>query len=119
MRWTTPVHHVMRTATADVELRGRQIASGDWLMLSYLSANRDEEAFDEPDRFRLGRNTSRSALFGQGVHACLGQHLARLEMRIFFEELLGRLARSKSPEGHVARRRSSSAGPRFCRSGLR
>jgi cytochrome P450 len=61
-------------------------------MLSYLSANRDEEAFDQPDRFLLRRNTSRSALFGQGVHACLGQHLARLEMRIFFEELLGRLA---------------------------
>ena len=92
VRWTTPVHHVMRTATADVELRGRQIARGDWLMLSYLSANRDEEAFDQPDRFLLRRNTSRSALFGQGAHACLGQHLARLEMRIFFEELLGRLA---------------------------
>jgi cytochrome P450 len=92
VRWTTPVHHVMRTATADVELRGRRIAKGDWLMLNYLSANRDEEAFDQPDRFLLRRNTSRSALFGQGAHACLGQHLARLEMRIFFEELLGRLA---------------------------
>jgi cytochrome P450 len=92
VRWTTPVHHVMRTATADVELRGRQITKGDWLMLSYLSANRDEAAFEQPDRFLLRRNTSRSALFGQGVHACLGQHLARLEMRIFFEELLGRLA---------------------------
>ena len=91
VRWTTPVHHVMRTATADVELRGQRIAKGDWLMLNYLSANRDEEAFDQPDRFRLRRNTSRSALFGQGAHACLGQHLARLEMRIFFEELLGRL----------------------------
>ena len=93
VRWTTPVHHVMRTATADVKLRGRQIAKGDWLMLSYLSANRDEEAFDQPDRFLLRRNTSRSALFGQGAHACLGQHLARLEMRIFFEELLPRLER--------------------------
>ncbi len=92
VRWTTPVHHVMRTATADVELRGRSISRGDWLMLNYLSANRDEEAFDQPDRFLLRRNTSRSALFGQGIHACLGQHLARLEMRIFFEELLGRLA---------------------------
>jgi len=92
VRWTTPVHHVMRTATADVELRGRRISKGDWLMLCYLSANRDEEAFDQPDRFLLRRNTSRSAVFGQGIHACLGQHLARLEMRIFFEELLGRLA---------------------------
>jgi hypothetical protein len=92
VRWTTPVHHIMRSATADVELRGRRIAKGDWLMLSYLSANRDEETFDQPDRFLLHRETFRSALFGQGIHACLGQHLARLEMRIFFEELLGRAA---------------------------
>jgi cytochrome P450 len=92
VRWTTPVHHIMRTATADMELRGRRIAKGDWLMLCYLSANRDEEAFDQPDRFLLHRNTSHSAIFGQGIHACLGQHLARLEMRIFFEELLSRLA---------------------------
>ena len=92
VRWTTPVHHIMRTSTADMELRGRRIAKGDWLMLCYLSANRDEEAFDQPDRFLLHRNTSHSAIFGQGIHACLGQHLARLEMRIFFEELLSRLA---------------------------
>ena len=92
VRWTTPVHHIMRSATADMELRGRRIAKGDWLMLCYLSANRDEEAFDQPDRFLLHRNTSHSAIFGQGIHACLGQHLARLEMRIFFEELLSRLA---------------------------
>jgi len=91
IRWTTPVHHVMRTATADTELRGRRIARGDWLMLCFLSANRDEEVFDQPNRFRLDRRTSGTALFGQGVHTCLGQHLARLEMRIFFEELLSRL----------------------------
>jgi cytochrome P450 len=92
IRWTTPVHHVMRTATADVDLGGRRIAHGDWLMLCFLSANRDEEVFDQPNRFRLDRNTSGKVLFGQGVHVCLGQHLARLEMRIFFEELLSRLA---------------------------
>jgi cytochrome P450 len=92
VRWTTPVHHVMRAATADTELRGRRIAKGDWLMLSLLSANRDEAVFDQPDRFMPDRNPARSAVFGQGVHVCLGQHLARLEMQIFFEELLGRLA---------------------------
>jgi cytochrome P450 len=90
IRWTTPVHHVMRTATADVELAEQRIARGDWLMLSLLSANRDEEVFDQPNRFRLDRDTP-GALFGQGVHTCLGQHLARLEIRIFFEELLCRL----------------------------
>src|SRR5216684_1749386 len=91
IRWTTPVHHVMRTATADVELGEQRIARGDWLMLSLLSANRDEEVFDQPNRFRLDRDTSGNALFGLGVHTCLGQHLARLEIRIFFEELLSRL----------------------------
>ena len=93
IRWTTPVHHVMRTATADVELRGQQDRARRLVDVELLlSANRDEEVFDQPNRFRLDRNTSRSALFGQGVHTCLGQHLARLEMRIFFEELLSRLA---------------------------
>ena len=92
IRWTTPVHHVMRTATAEVELRGQRVARGDWLMLCFLSGNRDEDVFDEPNCFRLDRNMSSNALFGQGVHTCLGQHLARLEMRIFFEELLSRLA---------------------------
>jgi cytochrome P450 len=91
IRWTTPVHHVMRTATADVQLGEQRIAHGDWLMLSLLSANRDEEVFDQPNRFRLDRDTPGGALFGQGVHTCLGQHLARLEIRIFFEELLSRL----------------------------
>jgi cytochrome P450 len=91
VRWTTPVQHIMRTATAETELGGQRIGKGDWLMLCYLSANRDEDVFDEPDRFRLDRDTERSIVFGHGVHICLGQHLARLEMRIFFEELLPRL----------------------------
>jgi cytochrome P450 len=91
VRWTSPVHHVMRTATGDVELGGSKIKKGDWLMLHLLSGNRDEDAFEQPDHFRLDRETSRSVIFGQGAHNCLGQHLARLEMRIFFEELLQRL----------------------------
>lgn len=92
VRWTSPVHHVMRTATADIELGGSRISKGDWLMLHLLSGNRDEDAFAQADHFRLDRETSRSMIFGQGAHNCLGQHLARLEMRIFFEELLKRLA---------------------------
>jgi len=92
VRWTTPVQHFMRTATVDTELRGRRIAEGDWLMLCYLSGNRDEEAFEQPDRFRVDRDPSPNVAFGHGVHVCLGQHLARLEMRIFFEELFVRLA---------------------------
>jgi len=91
VRWTTPVQHFMRTATANTELRGRRIAKGDWLMLCYPSGNRDEDAFEQPDRFRADRDASRSVAFGYGAHVCLGQHLARLEMRIFFEELMTRL----------------------------
>jgi hypothetical protein len=91
IRWTNPVSHFMRTAIEDVELGGRSIRKGDWLMLSYLSANNDEAVFDEPERFRVDREASRHIAFGTGAHACLGQHLARLEMRVLFEELIPRL----------------------------
>ena len=91
IRWTNPVSHFMRSATEDTDLRGRPIRKGDWLMLSYLSANNDETVFDEPECFRVDREASRHIAFGTGAHACLGQHLARLEMRILFEELIPRL----------------------------
>ena len=91
VRWTVPVQHFMRTATQDYELRGVRIAAGDWLMLCYLSGNRDEEVFDSPFTFRADRSPNRHISFGTGAHACLGQHLARLEMRILFEELIPRL----------------------------
>ena len=91
IRWTNPVSHFMRSATEDTEVGGRPIRKGDWLMLSYLSANNDETVFDEPERFRVDRDASRHIAFGTGAHACLGQHLARLEMRILFEELMPRL----------------------------
>lgn len=91
IRWTTPVKHFMRSATADTELRGRQIAKGDWLFLSYPSGNRDEEVFDDPDTFRADRTEGKHLAFGYGAHLCLGQHLAKMEMRILFEELMARL----------------------------
>jgi hypothetical protein len=93
VRWTTPVKHFMRSATADAELRGRKIAKGDWLMLCYASGNRDEEVFEDPDVFRSDRSPNRLLSFGYGAHLCLGQHLAKMEMRILFEELLPRLDR--------------------------
>ena len=64
VRWTTPVQHMMRTATADTVLHGRHIARGDWLMLCYLSANRDEQAFEEPERFRIDSVSRRNLAFG-------------------------------------------------------
>src|SRR5262249_26473021 len=88
---------------------GRPIRKGDWLMLSYLSANNDETVFDEPERFRVDRDASRHIAFGTGAHACLGRHLARLEMRILFEELIPRL-NTLELAGDPTRSASSSVG---------
>jgi cytochrome P450 len=91
VRFTSPVGHIMRMATAQISLRGRVIAKGDRLMLCYPSGNRDEEVFDDADEFRVDRGAVRHRAFRSGARTCLGQHLARVEMRIFFEELLARL----------------------------
>lgn len=92
IRWTTPVKHFMRSAAADTEIDGRSIKRGDWLMLCYASANRDETVFQDPDAFRIDRSPNRHLAFGYGAHVCLGQYLAKLEMRILFEELLQRIS---------------------------
>jgi cytochrome P450 len=92
IRWTTPVKHFMRTATDDTELAGQKIARGDWMMLSYPSGNRDEAVFEDPFEFRIDRTPNRHIAFGYGAHVCLGQHLARMEMRILWEELLKRVS---------------------------
>jgi len=90
VRWVSPVKHFMRAASRDTELRGRQINAGDRLMLLYASANRDEEVFSHPDRFDVEREI-RHVAFGTGPHVCVGMHVARLEMKILFEELLPRI----------------------------
>lgn len=91
IRWATPVKTFMRSASADTELRGRAIKQNDWLMLCYASGNRDEEVFPNADEFDIDRKPNRQIAFGNGAHLCLGQHLARMEMRILYEELLPRL----------------------------
>ncbi|MDO9430861.1 MAG: cytochrome P450 [Phenylobacterium sp.] len=91
IRWVTPVKHFMRTATADADLAGRKIAKGDWMMLSYPSGNRDEAVFTDPFKFDVERTPNKHVAFGYGAHVCLGQHLARMEMRILWEELFARL----------------------------
>ena len=92
IRWTSPVKTFMRTATADVEFAERQLKKNDWLMLCYASGNRDEAVFDDPFEFRVERKPNKHLAFGYGAHLCLGQHLAKMEMRILWEELLPRLS---------------------------
>ena len=92
IRWVTPVRHFMRFAQEDYVLRGKNIKAGDGLLMSYLSANRDEEVFEQPLRFDVKRANAEDHLaFGVGVHFCLGARLARMELRTFFHELLPRL----------------------------
>ncbi|OYD60226.1 UNVERIFIED_ORG: cytochrome P450 [Burkholderia sp. CF145] len=100
LRYASPVRHFMRTATADTEIRGRAIRNGDWLMLCYGSANRDEEVFPEPFEFNIDRKPNRHLAFGFGGHVCLGQHLAKMEMRVLFEELIPKLQRVE-PAGEM------------------
>lgn len=93
LRWASPVYHFRRTATRDVELRGKQIKEGDKVVLWFASGNRDEEVFTDPYRFDVTRTPNDHITFGKGSpHFCLGNALARLEIRIMFEELLPRLA---------------------------
>ena len=91
VRWASSVRHFMRGATNDTQLGGMAIAKGDWVMLSYLSGNRDESVFDNPFAFDF-RRPNKHIAFGYGPHVCLGQNLGRMEMRIFWEELLPRLS---------------------------
>jgi cytochrome P450 len=88
LRYANPLHYFRRTATANTELRGTPIKEGDKVLMYYTSANRDEEVFDRPQAFDIHRHPNPQLSFGIGEHFCLGAHLARLEGRIFFEELL-------------------------------
>jgi cytochrome P450 len=88
LRWANPLHYFRRTAATDTELSGTKIEAGQKVAMLYTSANRDEEVFAEPQRFDIRRDPNPHLSFGIGEHFCLGAHLARLEGRVFFEELL-------------------------------
>jgi cytochrome P450 len=91
IRWVTPVKEFMRTAQQDTVVRGVPIAAGESVLLSYVSANRDEDVFTDPFRFDVGRDPNKHIAFGFGVHFCLGAALARMEINSFFSELIPRL----------------------------
>jgi len=91
VRWTSPIIHFARTATHDVEIRGRTIREGEALALFYPSANRDEEVFDDPFTFRIDRSPNPHLAFGVGEHFCLGSHVARLELEVAYKYLVPRI----------------------------
>jgi len=91
MRWVSPVRHMVRTATEDLELQGKQIKAGDNLALWFPAANRDPEVYTNPNQIDITRDPKLHLAFGYGSHMCLGQHLATMEVARFFRELLPRL----------------------------
>lgn len=91
IRWTSPVKHFMRTATTDYEIRGTTVEAGQDVLLSYWSANRDEDVFTDPFTFDVGRSPNKHLAFGFGVHYCLGAMLARMELKSLFSALIPRL----------------------------
>lgn len=109
VRWTAPVIQFCRTPVEDVEIRGQKIPARDSLCLLYPSANRDDDVFEDPDVFRIGRKPNPHLGFGIGEHFCLGAHLARLELKVIFEELAGRVG-TVELAGPVERMRSSFLG---------
>lgn len=91
LRWTSPITHIMRTATRDTEIREQKIRARDRVVIWNASANRDEEAFANPDTFDLTRSPNDHLAFGHGEHFCIGANLARLELRIMVDEVIRRM----------------------------
>ena len=103
LRYDTPSHYIARVTTRDVKLHGTIIPKDSWVYLLLGSANRDEREYPDPDRFIADREPRRHVYFGSGAHICLGQHLARLEARIFLEEFLQRFPDYRVIEGSQKR----------------
>jgi len=94
IRWQTPLAHMRRIATQDTELGGQQIKKGDKVIMWYVSGNRDPEVFDEPDRFLIDRENARKHIaFGFGLHRCMGNRVAEMQIRIAWEEILKRFSK--------------------------
>ncbi|MEL6877173.1 MAG: cytochrome P450 [Pseudomonadota bacterium] len=105
-RWVSPVIQMRRTATEDTDLFGTPIRAGDKVVLYFASANRDERVFEDADSFRIDRKPNPHLAFGVGAHFCIGAHLARLEARVFFEEMLAAMRHIRI--SHPARRAANN-----------
>ena len=108
LRWVSPVLNMARTATGDVMLRGQRIKAGDKLLLLYPSANRDARVFADPFTFNVERAPNDHLAFGYGAHFCLGANLARLELRVIFEEILKRMPHLELAGDDALPRRASN-----------
>lgn len=106
VRWVSPFLHFCRTATEDTELAGQHIAKGDTVVLWYVSGNRDETVFDQPERFDVTRAGQSHLGFGLGIHHCIGWRLAELQLTVMFQELLRRFP-DMEPSGPIRRVRSN------------
>jgi hypothetical protein len=117
LRWVTPIQNMARTATRAVELRGQRIEEGQKLLLLYPSANRDASVFRDPFTFDIQRTPNEHIAFGFGTHFCLGASLARLELRVFFEEVLPacRIWSWRAQRRHGIAPPTSSAASSRCR----
>jgi cytochrome P450 len=94
IRYQTPLGHMRRTALEDVEFQGKQIKKGDRVVMWYISGNRDEEVIEDPDSFKIDRNNARRHVsFGFGIHRCMGNRVAEMQLRILWEEILQRFDR--------------------------
>ncbi len=94
IRWQTPLPYMRRTANVDTQIRDKQILAGDQILMWYLSANRDEDVFDDAEAIDLERhNADRHLSFGYGIHYCMGSRLAELQLRVLWEEILERFER--------------------------
>jgi cytochrome P450 len=93
IRWQTPLPYMRRTANVDVQIRDKQIKAGDQILMWYLSGNRDEDVFEESDKLVINRKNARQHLsFGFGIHRCMGNRLAEMQLRVLWEEIMQRFA---------------------------
>ena len=93
IRWQTPLAHMRRTALVDTEIGGKEIKKGDRVVMWYVSGNRDEEGIEKPDEFIIDRARPRTHLsFGFGIHRCVGNRLAELQLKIVWEEIMARFS---------------------------